>query len=360
MDNVSDIVVIGAGIIGASIAYHLARRGAAVTIFDKTGPAAEATGKSFAWINANHVADDAYHRLRYQSLAEYRRLDQELKGALGIQWSGSLYFDADEAGLDQRSARFRALGYPVEEIAHNQFRDLEPIYQDPPKRALRLSLEGSVEPIRANLALIDRAMDFGVRTMYGVAAVGLRRKSDKVVGIDTDYGSLAAESVVMAAGVGASALAASIDIDLPMDNKPGLMLHCRPIKPVLNHVIWGDRIHIKQQDDGRLIIGEIFSDGQVGVDQSVVAEKMLLEARRHFPDIDIEIEKTTFGLRPIPKDGMPIVGAFGGIQGLYVAVMHSGITLAPVIGRMAADELLDGTAFEALAPYRPDRFAKTD
>ena len=73
-------IVIGAGIVGASIAYHLARRGADVTIVDRVGAAAGATGKSFAWINAHHIESEAYHRLRYQSLAEYHRLDRDLDG----------------------------------------------------------------------------------------------------------------------------------------------------------------------------------------------------------------------------------------------------------------------------------------
>ena len=141
-----------------------------------------------------------------------------------------------------------------------------------------------------------------------------------------------------------------------MANKPGVMLHSRPVEPVLGHVIWGDRIHIKQQDDGRLIIGEIFSDGQAGDEQTAVVQAMLAEVRQCLPGIDIEIERTTIGMRPIPKDGMPIVGRLEGVEGGYVAVMHSGVTPAPIIGRMAAEEVLDGVTFEALAPYRPGRF----
>ncbi len=358
MGRVSDIIVIGAGIVGASIAYHLARRGADVTVLDKTGPAAGATGKSFAWINANHAADDAYHRLRYQSLTEYHRLDQELGGALGIRWCGSLCFDVEVDALDRRLERFRALGYAVEEVAHNAFGELEPNYVDPPKKALRLPLEGCVEPISATSALIDGANELGARTIYGLDAIGLRQNGNRLVGVETESGHLDAKAVVIAAGVGASDLAASIALELPMVNKPGLMLHCRPIEPVLTHVIWGDRIHLKQQQDGRLIVGEIFSDGEGGCDQMVLAEDMLAEARRHLPEIDIEVEKMTIGMRPMPKDGMPMIGGLGDVTGLYIAVMHSGITLAPVVGRMAADELLDGVAFEALEPYRPDRFTK--
>ena len=358
MAKSDEIIVVGAGIIGASIAYHLTKRGVNVLIVDRVGPAAGATGKSFAWINANHVADDAYHRLRYQSLAEYHRLDQELDHALGVRWSGALCFDIDDAELDQRLARFQALGYPAELIVHNQFRDLEPNYQTPPKRALRLPMEAAIQPIKATSALIDAAIRLGAKAIYGGDVKAIRRQNSQILGIETDNGRQDAKIVILAAGIGASGLLGSIGIDLPMANRPGLMLHSRPIAPILDHVIWGDRVHIKQQDDGRLVIGEIFSDGKVEQDQHAIAKEMLAEARRCLSGIDIEIERTTIGMRPMPKDGMPVVGHVTGFQGLYLAVMHSGITLAPIIGRMTAEEVQDEVTFDALAPYRLDRFTK--
>lgn len=207
------------------------------------------------------------------------------------------------------------MGYSVEAVFHHQFRDLEPNYKDPPKRALRSALEGSIEPIRASSALIDGATSLGARAIYGPEITALRRQGDRLTGIETESGNLDAETVVIAACIGAGDLVASIDLDRPIVNKPGIMLHSKPIEPVLNHVIWGDRIHIKQQGDGRLIIGEIVSDGRAGDDQFAVAGEMLAEARRHLPDIDIdiEIERTTIGMRPIPKDGMPLIGGLGGM-----------------------------------------------
>ena len=356
-DQSKEIIVIGAGIVGASIAYHLARRGVEVAILDKTGPASEATGKSFAWINANEVTDDAYHRLRYQSLSEYHRLDRELGGDLGVQWGGALCCDADRDVLDARLARFHTLGYPVEAISHNQFRDLEPNYEKAPTYALRLALDGCIEPVRATTALIDAATALGARTIYGAKVRGLLRDGKRLIGVNTDSGRLDARSVVLAAGTGAADLLADIGIGLPVENKPGIMLHSKVVDPVLNHVIWGDRIHIKQQDDGRLIIGEIFSDEKTGKDQTAIAEEMLAEARACLPEVDIDIERTTIGMRPMPKDGMPIIGHLDGINDLYVAVTHSGITLAPIIGRMSSVEIVDDVRFDALSSYRPGRFS---
>lgn len=354
------IVVIGAGIVGASIAYHLARRGVDVTIVDRAGVAAGATGKSFAWINAHHFKSHVYHRFRYQSLAEYHRLERDLAGKLGISWCGALSFDAVGEAFDQRVAGFRVLGYPIEIVSHNRFNDLEPHYGHPPGRALHLPLEAAIDPHQASEALIEGAVERGARTLFGFDIVGLRKSEGRIVGIETDFGTIDARRIVVAAGTGAEAILKTVDIDLPMANRPGVMLHSKPIDPVLQHVIWGDRIHMKQQTDGRLVIGEVFSEGRQDLSTAAIAEQMLADAKRHLPKIDIEIDRTTIGLRPIPVDGMPVIGAVGGWDGLYVAVMHSGVTLAPIVGRMAAEELLDGVRFETLEPYRLERFIDTD
>ncbi len=349
-------VVIGAGIVGASIAYHLTGRGAEVTIVDRTGIAAGATGKSFAWINAHHFKSEAYHRFRYQSLAEYHRLDRELDGALGVSWCGALSFDAVGEAFEHRVERFRALGYPTEVVSHNRFRDLEPNYGHPPGRALYLSMEAAIDPTFTSKALIDGAVRLGARTLFGPDIISLHRRDGRIAGVETSFGVIEAERVVVAAGVGAETILKSVSFDLPMDNRPGIMLHSKPIAKVLNHVIWGDRLHLKQQADGRLVIGEVFSEGRNDLSANAIQEQMLADVARHLPDIDVEISGTTIGLRPIPKDGMPVVGPAGDIEGLYVAVMHSGVTLAPIVGRMAAEEVLDGISFETLAPYRPGRF----
>ncbi len=351
-------IVIGAGIVGASIAYHLAARGAEVTIVDRTGVAAGATGKSFAWINAHHFKSEAYHRLRYQSLAEYHRLDHDLDGALDVSWCGALSFDAVGDVFEQRAERFRALGYPVEVVSHNRFHELEPNYGHPPGRALYLSMEAAIDPAHASKALIEGAVHLGARTLFGPDVIAIHRKEGRVAGVETSLGVIDAERVVVAAGVGAEAILKTVNVDLPMENRPGVMLHSEPIEKVLNHVIWGDRLHLKQQADGRLVIGEVFSEGRDDLGADAIAEQMLADANRHLSDIDFEICGTTIGLRPIPTDGMPVVGPADDIEGLYVAVMHSGVTLAPIVGRIAADELLEGVSFAALEPYRIARFRK--
>ena len=95
------ILVIGAGIIGAAIAYHLARRGAAVTVIDRDEPTSGATSASFAWINASFGNPKPYYLLRVQAMQDFYRLDSELAGALGVNWSGCLTWDLTQAELQE-------------------------------------------------------------------------------------------------------------------------------------------------------------------------------------------------------------------------------------------------------------------
>jgi glycine/D-amino acid oxidase-like deaminating enzyme len=350
------VIVIGAGIVGASVSHHLTKAGAEVIIVDKTGIAAGATGKSFAWINAHHFKSETYHRLRYQSLAEYNRLDRELQGELGLTWCGALSFDALGEAFDQRVDGFRKLGYPIDVVSHNKFRMLEPNYGHPPGRALHLPMEAAIDPITASRSLIKSACKNGAQIIFGENVKALRCENGRVAGIETCFGSIEASHVVVAAGTGAEDILASANVALPMANRFGVMLHSAPVEPTLNHVIWGDRIHMKQQIDGRIIIGEVFSEDWSDRCPHAISEQMLADANRHLPDVELRIERITVGERPIPKDGMPVVGSVDGLAGLYIAVMHSGVTLAPIVGRMAADEILKGVAFNILDSYRLSRF----
>ena len=113
--TVDRVVVVGAGIVGACIAWNLSKRGCDVTIIDKAGPAAQASGNSFAWINASwYDTPDSYLALRTQSLNEYHRLSAELD--FPIRWGGSLEWYHDGNAVDEMSAgiqRIQALGAPA-------------------------------------------------------------------------------------------------------------------------------------------------------------------------------------------------------------------------------------------------------
>jgi glycine/D-amino acid oxidase-like deaminating enzyme len=337
--------VVGAGNVGASIAYHLARRGDAVTVLERGRPAGEATEKSFAWINATWGNPEPYFRLRFLSMQEWRRLEDELDGALGVVWRGCLIWDLADHELEAFARRHAAWGYDVRLVERDEIAALEPGLIAPPVLAAYAAGDGTVEPVAATRALLAAAASLGAE-----------------IRLDTEVRDLTpaandADVCVLAAGAATSALCAKLGLTLPMRPTPGLLAHSRPAAPLLRHVIEAPELHMKQECS-RIVAGQDFGGGPAPNDVEAEGTRLLALVKEHLRGADaLELQKVTVGMRPMPADGMPVLGFAPGLPGVYLAAMHSGITLAAAAGRFAAMEIFDGARVELLEPYRPERFA---
>ncbi|MDJ0942982.1 MAG: FAD-dependent oxidoreductase [Kiloniellales bacterium] len=352
------VLVVGAGILGAAIAYHLARRGAKVTVVDRGPPAGEATGASFAWINASFRNPKPYYDLRMLGLQEYRRLEAELAGRLVVTWGGGLNWDLEEDEIDPLVRQHASWGYDLRVVGRDEIRALEPKLRAPPERAVFSACEGALNPVAATEALLAGAEAFGAEIKIGCEVSEFRASDGRVAGLRTAAGNLEADQVVLAAGVASAGLAARLGFDLPLRSSPGLLVHSRPMPPLLGRVVESPGLHMKQDPDGRLVAGESFGGGPAPNDPEAEGQRLIDRIKAALTGSErLEMEHVSVGLRPIPADGLPAIGPLPGIEGLYLAVMHSGITLAPAVGRFTAMELLDGAEVELLAPFRPDRFA---
>lgn len=315
------VVVVGAGIVGASLAYHLAARGQAVTLLDAGLPASGATGSSFAWIGRPETCDLPSAPLRFLALDEYRRLERELPG-LQISWTGSRTWD-DKS--------------------------------DTPHHAPD---DGAVDPVEVTELLVAAAVERGAELRVGTPALGLVRDGSAVTGVRTGGGVLPASTVALAAGTGTTALAAGIGVEAPVESSPAVLVRLRAAPGLVRTIVARPELEVRQRADGTLLLPLAY-EGQTNraalQDTAEEARRTLL---RYFPGAsDVEIVTAEIGWRPMPADGEPIVGAAPGTAGLYLAVMHSGITLAAAAGRLAAEEITTGTAAPELAGCRPERFA---
>ena len=351
------IVVIGAGIIGAAIAYNLARSGAAVTLVEQSMPATGATSQSFAWINAHSPSNPDYFRLRLASIEEYHRLEQTLQGAFSAKWGGSLYWEAEQEELRREAVLLGELGYPVDVIQQARFAELAPAVANPPADCIHFELEGAVDPVSMTQALIDAAVGHGATTVYGCRVNGFTKTGDRISAVETSFGTIAASSVVVAVGIIAQDLLATVGIRLPMDNRKGIIIRTQPVEPFLDHLILAPELHFRQDLDGSLLIGEDFGGHYGGSDPVDVAADLMDRLRARLPGVKgLELGRITLGERPIPLDGYPAVGWVGDGRSLYVASMHSGVTLAPIVGKIVSEEMLAGTTNDMLALFRPTRF----
>jgi glycine/D-amino acid oxidase-like deaminating enzyme len=350
------IIVVGAGIIGASIAWHLASAGARVTVVDAGEPGGVATPCSFAWINASRNNPEPYWRLRMRSMAEWRRLAGTVPG-VPLAWAGALCWDMT-AEDGQRFIREQgAWGYGIRTVDRTDAARLEPALAEPPEQALHVAEEGMVEPAVAARVLLADAERRGVRIVR-LSVSGLRQRNGRVVGIDTSSGAMDADEVVLAAGVETAALAASAGVRVPLVPSPGLLVHSRPHAPLLNGLVLSPVLHMRQTAQGRIVSATDFGGNDPGPDPDGVARAVFARTKAMLRKADgLQLEFHTVGWRPLPADRFPAIGRGRGVEGLYIAVMHSGITLAPAVGLFAAEELLTRRRDPLLTPYGVARFA---
>lgn len=374
---VNRVAVIGAGIVGASIAYNLSKRGCDVLLIEARGPASQASGNSFAWINASYFdMPRSYFTLRTHSLNEYHRLAQDVD--IPIRWGGSLewYHSPDTTQeIADSVRRIQTYGAPTWMIDDERAREIEPnLKLAADQQAVWSSRDGAVDPAGTTRALVDRVVENGGTTVYPATVKGIRENVDGVV-VRTDVDSFMVDRAVIAAGTGANKIASMIDLDtnLLKPATPGVIVTTKPMPPLLNTVSYTTDTHFHQLTDGRVILGEkagppgteqhqaflsdqpnAYPDSQLSMEH---ARRVIDVAKKYVPALgDAQVESVGVGWRPLPLDGLPVIGRPKSNGGIYLAAMHSGVTLAPIVGHLAAMEILDGVSVDLLADFRVERF----
>jgi glycine/D-amino acid oxidase-like deaminating enzyme len=369
------VVVIGAGIVGASIAYHLCRRGASVTIIDERSPGSGASSRSFAWINATAKAPLPYHDLSRRSLEMWGRFSGQLGGDVGLRWGGRLQWVATPEAAEevhQQVKQLQGWGYPCRIVDKAEMLELEPgLSPGPVTAAIYTEVDGQVDPVKVIDACLQHASQWSLKVHQETPATGLTLAENaagdvRVVGVETEMGNLPCDVVVLAAGVGITKLAAMTAIDLPQPVSPGVTIKTDPRPPLLLTVpvlyppqLQDGRgvVHIRQSTDGVVTVGES-ADASLSLDDSQRhADDVLARAIHYLPALaGAKAIPAAVAYRPMPRDGFPILGFSKTAPNVYVALTHSGVTLAPLIGELAALEIVEGATIEMLSAYRPDRF----
>jgi glycine/D-amino acid oxidase-like deaminating enzyme len=335
------IVVVGAGIVGASLAYHLTGHGRPVTLIDAGLPGSGATRASFAWIGRPVSSDLPSAALRYLALDDYRRLEAELPG-LSIRWSGSLSWD----GFDDTP------GPSTDDVEA-----LEPHLLDPPAVATHRPEDAATDPVAATDLLAAAARDRGARLLTGTPATALDHRAGTVTGVRTTAGTVPAATVVLAAGTGTVALCAGIGVTLPVEPSPAVLVRLRAAPGLVRTIVATPSLEVRQLDDGTVLAPTAYNGETDQAALLTTARRVRDRFAASFAGAgDTEVISAEIGWRPMPTDGEPVIGPPAGTQGLYVAVMHSAITLAAAVGRLAASEILTARPAPELAGCRPARF----
>jgi len=350
----STVAIVGAGIVGASVAYHLARRGVSVTLIDRApSPATGATGESFGWIgDAGGEWPGGAEDLRASVLADYRRLAAEVPG-VAIRWTGSLRW-GDASAQPGGGAR---LAHGQQWIGRGDIAALEPHLREPPERAVYTPTDGGVDPVRTTEALVQAARALGARVVLGAGVASLKIASGRVEGVLSQAGFYPASTVVLAAGADVGALCAPLGVALPVAASPAFRISAAAPPGLIRTILDNPDFDIRESRDGHLVMAAFHDDGASGVALERFAQHLLGCVQASFGgSVPLRLLGHGIGRRPMPAGG-PVVGYVTPDKSVYVAVMHSAITLAPTVGRLIADELISGEPVAGLRRCRPQRFS---
>ena len=366
-------IVVGAGIIGTTVAWQLTQCGDAVTLLDRNVPGAGTTGTTFAWLNASTKEPRPYFELNVAGMRAHRRLADELGEAPWLVSTGNLEWEtslAEQQMLAARAARLAEWGYRARHLTRREAERLEPDLLLPPdvEEMVFYPDEGFLFPhvYLACLLRASRANGAVLRLAEDVVEIG--SDGGRVSGVVTRSGArLPADVVICCCGRWTPDIVRTVGASLPLvspapagSEAVGLLVRTAAVVADVRRVVHPPGLALRPDGGGHLLLHGDAYDREVSMDLPLSpppqAAARLVEAVRplvrHMQRT--HLETAAVGIRPIPADGFSAVGWLPTVEGAYVVVTHSGVTLAPILAELAAREV-HGTIETPLAPFRPDR-----
>ena len=370
------VVVVGAGILGASVAARLAAAGRRVTLLDQDRPGRATSRWSFAWINSNDKGPRPYHDLNHAGMRAWAELAPDLDGDDWYRPSGHVELAASRAELEARVQRLTDWGYRARLIDVAEAAALEPALRVPPDATAAFFPDVGyilTEPLIARLVAYAESRGAEVRTGEPGRVTGLDTNPDASPRVRTAAGAaLEADEVICCAGRWTPALAALSGAagpvplvlwDTPGSAAPGLAVRVGPVAPPGPvRLVHTPDLALRPHPGGLLHLEA--EDAAAAVDLHTPepdvrhwAAELLHRARRTVRGLgDAQVAEFKVCVRPLPADEQSIVGRLPGAPGIYVAVTHSGVTLAAHLSRLITTDLTTETPPAELTPYTPARF----
>jgi glycine/D-amino acid oxidase-like deaminating enzyme len=359
-------IVIGGGVMGASVAYRLAQAGAAVTVLEATRIGGGTSGISFAWTNAHKKPPKPYHDLNVAGMKAHLALADEFGATPWWHGGGSLEWEAEAGRTAQREniEQLKSWGYAAEWITLRQAQELEPDIDPATIGDAPVAFfpeEGWLDPVVYAHAMLSAARHrHGAKVICGARVVDLIMTGDRVTGVRLADGTqYEADTVVNCAGRWTNEATGDAGLHLPLAPTVGFLVFTPPVAAGVSRVVRTPLIDLRPDGAGRLML---IADTTLSFDARLSpsmpeARDWVSRARQLLPSIgEVEPEAVRIAIRPIPGDHFSAIGPMPRISGYYLAVTHSGVTMSPFLGALVADEIVHGRQRAELADFRPARF----
>ena len=382
----ADVIVIGGGIIGCSVAWQLSKLGKSVLVLERKDVASGSAGATDGVVGYHTEKPGKQMDLAVQSIAMFRNLGRDLGEEIeyGFQAGGmqpvedKMQWDILSEIVEQQ----RKSGVDIRMISTEEARRIEPQLSPDIYGALYSPTGGKVNPLKLTMAYARAAKRLGARNQTETEVTGFIREDGAVKGVETNKGPFRADVVVDACGAWAGKVAALLGLDLPIKPRKGQLAVTEPVGPFMKATLQcarynvikfrpdavtdpavkrlGASLSIEQTHEGGMIIGGTreFADYE-GENTFEAVEVMLKRAARFFPALkNVAVIRFFSGFRPFTPDGMPLLGPVRGVPGFYMAAGHEGdgIALSPITGKLVAEQIVFGESSYNIDAFSPNRF----
>jgi glycine/D-amino acid oxidase-like deaminating enzyme len=376
----ADVVVIGGGVIGTAVAYHLARRKAKVILVEKGDLAAGSSGACDGLVFLQSKKPGIHLQLAMESRKRFSWLRDVLPLPIEYRECGGMVVienEAEQQVMVQYARNQRNIGLDVRLLDTRAARKMEPELSPAIFGATYSPMDGQVNPIALTQALGLGAQQFGAQIMTRTRVTGICFNGGRVSGVETDRGRIFSDAVVNAAGAFAPLVGAMAGLHIPIRPRRGQILVTQAVAPLISRCMISARyiaakydpglagqgdegVSIEQTDNGNLLLGS--TREFVGDDRRTTIDGLQRISRKTsalLPALSrVSVIRSFAGLRPYTPDGMPILGPVDGLPGFFMAAGHEGdgIALSPVTGHLIAQLILEDRTDIALDAFRLERF----
>lgn len=372
--HAADVVVIGGGVIGCSVAYHLAKIGASVTLVEKKDIASGTSGACDKAVLLQSKNPGLHLKMALESVKNFPDLQEELDMDIEFKKDGGMiviYTEEQWNVMEQFVERQNKLGLAVQLLGKDEARRRQPAFAENIVGSTYSPMDGEVNPIYLALGFFRGAKKHGARTMLSTEVKGIKLEKGRVCSVMTDRGDIKTHNVVNACGVYAPFIGAMVGIDIPIIPRRGQIIVTEPVAPLIRGDVncaryitakfrpellgndetarLGIGLSLGQTEKGNLLIGG--TREFVGYNKNTTHRalgEVLKHAVKLVPALNgISVIRSFAGLRPYTPDGLPILGKVPQIQGFYMAAGHEGdgIALSAITGRILCDVITEGNTY---------------
>ncbi len=376
-----DVIVIGAGVIGSSIAYHLARHKVKVLLLEKGEIASGTSSACDGMVFLQSKRPGIHLQLAMESRNRFAQLHHELPVSIEYHACGGLVVveTQDEwLAMHDFVEEQQKIGLDVSLLDGSQLRKIEPCLSNHILGATYCSLDGQVNPIALSLGFALGAKSLGARLATHARVCGIDANAGGGFTVITQAGRFDAGLVINACGVNAPEIGTMVGVDIPIKPRRGQIVVTEKSPPMLRHCILSARyiaakyspdiaaegregISIEQTQNGNFLLGS--TREFAGFDNRTTTgglRRIAVNTTKLIPRLKrVNVIRAFAGLRPYTPDGLPILGPVEQVPGFFIAAGHEGdgVALAPITGELVAQMIITGKSPVPLDEFSYGRFA---